>query len=160
MALDSMRLAIEKDAPGEPNDGFLREDALFVLVIITDEDDYSLSVDSYECGGENFPWDDLVPLGDYQAFLDERFGGPDRYVVAVIAGAEVCTETDWASSCEEGDEYLGALHAARLETFVAANVRDAGGNGLFADICTTDLAAALDDALDLVTVACDEYPIE
>jgi len=160
MPLDSMRLAIEKVAAGEPNDGFLREDALFVLVIITDEDDYSLSVDSYECGSENFPWESIVPLVDYQTFLDERFGGPDRYVVAVIAGAELCTETDWASSCEEGDEYLGALHAQRLETFIEENIEGGGGNGLFADICTTDPAGALSDALDLVTVACDEYPVE
>jgi hypothetical protein len=159
MPLDSLRMAIEKTAPGLVNEGFLRDHSLFVAVIITDEDDYSLTVDTFEC--DEFPWDLRVPLVEYSDFLDEWFGGPERYVVVVIAGAWTCTETTWASVCEEGDMYLGAYHAERLEEFVKLYVGDGYDEyGHFADICTTDLPTGLAQGLSKLTIACDEYVIE
>ncbi|MCK9462722.1 MAG: hypothetical protein M0R80_24135, partial [Proteobacteria bacterium] len=45
MPLLAMRKALEETASGGANEGFLREDALFAVVIITDEDDCSRTDD-------------------------------------------------------------------------------------------------------------------
>jgi hypothetical protein len=69
--IDSASLALSQDfnGPGGCNDGFLRDDALLVVVIITDEDD------SYSAG---------VPDTWYADFIDLKDGLEDNLVVLSI----------------------------------------------------------------------------
>jgi len=168
MPLECMREALEKDAAGEPNEGFLRDNALFIVVIITDEDDCSrvdnnFTITNDTCTGipeyDIPPEPNLVELADFKTYLDDRFGGPERYVVVSIAGELACDPDGYSSTCEEGND--GAKEAIRLKEFIADHVGDSpGDNGLFADICTTVLPDALGQALEKMEVACDEFPVE
>ncbi len=163
MPLLCMSMAIEKSAPGEANEGFLREEAMFVAVVITDEDDCSRLDDDFTIGIEvcsNFPEKhNLMDLEEFKIVLDERFGGPQGYVFVAIAGRQSCDATAYPSSCDGDDEsFAGASRALRLQNFVNQYVGpSAGANSLFADICTTSLPDALAAALEKIEVACDAY---
>jgi len=165
MPLLGMKMALEKTEAGEVNEGFLRENALFIAVAITDEDDCSRLDDDFEIGIEkcaNFPEKhNLIDLQVFKDELDERFGGPERYVFVAIAGQSDCGAGSYASAC--GDPELdGAESALRMQDFVNGFVgASAGGNGLFFDICSVSLPDALAAALDQMEVVCDDFtPVE
>ncbi len=161
MPLSCMTLALEKMVPSEPNEGFLRPNALFVVVIITDEDDCSHPEDD---NNFNIPDDNcmsapkrhnLVPLEVYKQMLDDRFG-TRGYVVVTIAGRTSCDLSGVA--CDADDPYSGAMMAKRLTDFTENYVGTGENqNGVFADICTSDMPTALEQALDKMAVVCDEY---
>ncbi|MCP4675058.1 MAG: hypothetical protein GY854_06055 [Deltaproteobacteria bacterium] len=161
MPLASLRLALEKVAPGEPNEGFLREEALFVVVIITDEDDCSrpdgdndFSMFSDDCMAAPLKHN-LVDLGEFQQILESRFG-EGGYVVVTIAGASDCEVS--GTMCSANDNYGGAMLADRLIDFTENYIgTEEGRNGVFADLCTIELPTALEQALDKMEVVCDEY---
>jgi hypothetical protein len=146
MPLRSMQLALEKTAPGEPNEGFLREDALFVALILADEDDCSMPGDEwYLTETQNYetclgppPAEDLIDLAAFRDYLDGLFGDPSRYVVATVAGSDACST---------------ASDAVRLRDFVENHVV----NGVTADICVDDLTEALAEALTEMEITCDEW---
>jgi len=165
MPLQCMALALHKDQPGEVNEGFLREDSLFILVIITDEDDCSRTDNNFTithdtCTSDPLAEGMLVPLQSYKDYLDERFGSPSRYVVVTIAGLDGCGADAYPTTCNEDSSYAGAKAAIRLQDFMD-NYIGAGpdDNGLFSDICTNTMTDALQEALEKMTVACDEFPI-
>lgn len=168
MPLEGMRLALAKDAPGQPNEGFLREDSLFIAIVITDEDDCSRTddnfvIDPYAIEPFNCmhpkPDPKLEPLTTYREALDERFGGPDNYVFVAMAGRNRCGAEVYPTKCDSDDgQYAGAAQAIRLFEFVHGYVnKDGGKNGMFIDICTSDLADALAGALDKMQVACNNF---
>jgi hypothetical protein len=165
MPLHGMGLAIAKDQPGETNDGFFRDNSLAIVVIITDEDDCSTYENNFTITSDNCmgppQHEFLEPLETYKAFLDEKFGGEDKYVVVTIAGLEGCGADAYPTTCDEDDSYAGALDAERLIDFMENYVGlEEGGSGVFADICTMSMSEALDEALLKMEVACDEFPIE
>jgi len=151
-------------APTGPNFGFLRQNSLLMLIILTDEDDCSTDADRVEdtlCMDLLHPFamttgdagctdadgndlGDVLPLDHYLTFLDGLMGGRNHWAAAVIAGETSCS-TDF------GDAYT----AYRLKRFVEA----VGTNGVFRDICEADLTQALDAALGTLTIACDEYEL-
>jgi len=145
-----------QSAEGMPNEGFYRKDdnSLLVVVIITDEDDCSI----LNGGTMNLSFSDAADcneetsIGLYapetiKAFLDELTGGAERYVVVGIAGGEGgCSETSLGS----------AIDAKRVRELVEL----CEPYGVFGDICSGDLSTSLDEALDTIELACDEFPIE
>ncbi len=162
MPLECMREALTKDAAGQVNEGFLRDDSLFILVAITDEDDCSRTDNNFKIGQDqcmlNPSAHNLVPLQDFKDYLDQRFSGNSRYVVVAIAGATTCTSSAVSSSCDPSDPYAGAQQAVRLQDYVANYTNP---NSLFSDICTQDMPTALQTALEKMTVACDQFtPIQ
>lgn len=163
MPLQCLGLALAKDQPGQANDGFLRDNALFVTVIITDEDDCSTTEDDFVIMDDACmtPTPDpfLEPLQSYKDFLDETFGGSDRYVVVTVAGLDGCGAEAYPTTCEEDDVYAGAMGAERLVDFMQNYIgTEETDNGVFSDICSESMSDALAVALDKMTVACDEYP--
>jgi len=156
-----------QSAPGGPNEGFLRPDALLMLILITDEDDCSAEIDEFSAdtvidlnhplasasstdngctdgtGNENDAAD-WISLQHTLDFLDGLVGARSHWAAAVIAGETSC-------SSSFGDAYT----AHRLLHFVQM----AGDNAVFGDICAGDLSGALDDALDALQVACDDYEL-
>jgi hypothetical protein len=151
-------------APGGPNEGFLRPNALLMLIIVTDEDDCSTDVErldyrtvidtahpfavppagDFACTDEegNDTGEPYWPISHYLRFFDDLMGGSNRWAAAVIAGQESCQSA-----------YGSAFTAHRLRRFVEG----VGDNGVFSDICQADLAQALGEALDTLTVACDDF---
>jgi hypothetical protein len=169
MPLECMREALDKDAPGLTNEGFLREDALFIVVAITDEDDCSRTDNDFTISNDQCmtdpvypPEETLVPLQEFKDYLNGRFGGQDRWVFVTVSGATDCDTTSWSSdSCDPEDPYAGAFESVRLIDWMNNYVGVADGdNGVFADICTTSLPDALAAALEKMEVACDDYVIE
>jgi len=162
MPLECMREALDKDAPGKVNEGFLRQDALFITVIITDEDDCSRTDNNFKIGQDqcmlNPSAHNLVPLQEFKDYLDQRFGDNSRYVMVAIAGATDCTSSAVSAQCDPSDPYAGAMGAVRLQDYIA-NYTNA--NSLFSDICTQNMPTTLKTALDKMTVACDSFvPIQ
>jgi hypothetical protein len=115
--------------PGGPNEGFYRgENALFVVVNLTDED-------------EDAMYTDTTPA-QTKARLDAFAGGEERYVAVTIAGP---------TDCESA--FGDAIEATVLQTFT-----DLVPNGYFGNICDGDLADSLAQALELIQASCDALP--
>ncbi len=145
MPLYTTELALTERVSDGTNQGFLREDALLALVILSDEDDCSrtdnnFSVESDQCHPE---WPENVPIDHFTTFLDTVKGDRGRWATAVIAGPNNC-------SSDFGD----ATNARRLQQFVT----DTGTNAVFSSICQGDLSGALGDALETFDAACEAFP--
>lgn len=129
------------------NAGFLRDDALLAIVIITDEDDcsrrdnnFSVTTDSDGCA---------VMPSELVTFLDTLKGGRGRWAAAVVAGPGPGTCT---SSFGE------AAEANRLKNFVSNANAGASQNVVFSSICDGNMAASLTAALDTFQSACESFP--
>ena len=166
MPLYAMEHALSPEhhsAPGGANAGFLRSDALLMVIIITDEDDCSSNNDTIDqrtiidmmhpfagMSGDNgctnadgeTTDEQYLPVNHYIEFLDGLMGIRTHWAVAVIAGQ---------TSCESS--FGTAYTAHRLNDFTEA----AGSNAIFSDICAADLAGALDEALEILEIACEDY---
>ena len=128
------------------NAGFLREDALFVAIILTDEDDQSRA-DTYPTSFQDDIWSE-----DYAAELDlyaEIFlaikPSYEYMVFGVISGPE-------GESCTS--DFGGAAASPRLHEFLTYT----GDWGTWASICEEDLDGAIATVLDTIELACDEMP--
>mgnify|MGYP001320411326 CR=1 FL=1 len=125
------------EALHDPNNaGFLRDDSLVVIVIITDEDTHD---------------HDLATMVEIRqrmlAAVDDRL---DRLVVlAIAAGAGVFEAPE--SVC--GGPYGNAAPARRIASIVAS-FRE---RGIFQPICEGDLATSFTTVLDDVVSACEDY---
>jgi hypothetical protein len=156
---DEQPLAAVSDALGPrvgdgTNAGFVRDDALLAVVVLTDEDDCSVT-------GERFTIDsevpssgaacvpgrpvELVDVSATLASLDTLKGDPGRWAMAVIAGPGPGT-----CSSPFGD----AQPAARLLDLVARKQPNAS----FSSLCEGDLTGALADALATFDQACRAFP--
>jgi hypothetical protein len=145
MPLDVMKLALSDRVKDGTNAGFLRDDALLAIVMLTDENDCSLQGSKVSKGSDkeicaNNP---LTKVGDYVSFLDGLKKAHGRWATAVIAG-----ERDCSSKFGQADA------ASRLQDFVTAT----GKTGKFSSICQGDLNQSLKDALNTFDVACKEFP--
>jgi hypothetical protein len=147
MPLHTAELAFTERMSDGTNQGFLREDALLALVIISDEDDCSrtdnnFSIESDSCHPE---WPENPAISYYTGFLDTLKGERGRWATAVIAGPGPGT-------CES--DFGEAFPARRLRRFVD----ETGENAVFSSICDGDLATGLGAALDTFSAACESFP--
>ena len=145
MPFFATELALTDRMADGTNQGFLRDDALLALVILTDEDDCSRSdndftVESDQCDPE---WPEQQPVSSFIDFLDETKGDRGRWATAVIAGETSCQSS-----------FGDAFEAKRLKQFV----NQTGDNAVFSSICEGDLTMALADAIDNFTAACEHFP--
>lgn len=162
--LSSARSALALDTTG-----FLRDDALLVLVLITDVDDYG----EYDQQGFGGPCDGFLctemsqPVQQiYDQLVTLKGGSPEALATIVVAGDPTITEGmntcgQPATCCGVGlGECAQAHHAPRLYEFADLMV---GSNGFTGNIC--DGAAqvpiliqnALENEIDL---ACQTYEPE
>jgi hypothetical protein len=155
MPLDAARLALtDQIASGGTNAGFLRDDALLAIVLLTDEEDCSRLDGRTDADAitlrliddpETVICRSLATPQQYVDIFDDVKGGRDRWATAVIAGDGTC----------EGDgSGNGAEDSPRLKDFVAKT----GENAIFRSICDDDFSPALKDALDTFQAACDGLP--
>lgn len=144
MPLYALKLALNDRMNDGTNKGFLRDDALLAIVVLTDEDDCSREDDNFKIANDvcsTMP--NTKPVAEYAAMLDVAAKGPGRWASAVIAGDKKC-------SSSFGD----AAEATRLKQFISI----AGKNGTFSSICDGDLTPALQKALDTFDAACKNFP--
>jgi len=143
-----------QSAPGGPNEGFYRktENSLLVVVVITDEDDCSIQnggtmslslLEGSDCNEETSTG--LFPPEEMKVFLDGLTGGEGRYVVVGIGGED-------AGGCSSS--FGDAAEARRLKELVEL----CGDYGVFGNICDGDLSTSLQEALDVMEIACDDMP--
>ncbi|HEY8375113.1 MAG TPA: hypothetical protein VIK91_01435 [Nannocystis sp.] len=118
------------------NAGFLRDDSLLFIVILTDEDTY------------DFVYASMVDIR--RRILDAVGGDLERLVVLAIAGGQGVFEMP-ATICE--GVYGGAAPGRRIIS-ITRGFRE---RGLFQDICEGDLAATFHDVLDDVVSACAAF---
>lgn len=145
MPLEATKLALNDRMADGTNAGFLRDDALLAVIILTDEDDCSREDNDFEFSATSpcSPEHGFKPVADYKKMLDNVAKGAGRWATAVIAGDKSC-------SSAFGD----AIEAKRLKEFVSL----AGDNGVFSSICDGDLTQGLERALDKFDSACKELP--
>ncbi len=126
------------------NPGFLRDDALLGIVILTDEDDCSHTATTFTTTGDACDGDPNLQMpAEVIASLDQIKGDRGRWAAAVIAGQ---------TNCESS--FGTAVEGERLKQFA----QQAGANVVFGDICGGDLAPVLAQALDTFQAACDNFP--
>jgi hypothetical protein len=119
---------------GGCNSGFLREGALFVLVIITDEEDDGASVGD---------------PADWTAAVTEVRGDDDVVVLGLVGHDKpnACIADQW-------DGMNGAEIAPRLIAFTESFT-----HGLVGDVCAPSYADFFAQAVDGIAVACDVVPV-
>ncbi len=117
------------------NAGFLREGALLVLVIITDEED-----DGASAGNPS----------DWTADVLAAKGGDDNVVVLGLVGHEKPNDC----IAEQWDGMRGAEIAPRLVEFTQSFT-----HGLVGDVCAPSYAEFFTEAVDGIAVACNVVPV-
>jgi hypothetical protein len=147
MPLEALNQAITDRVSDGVNDGFMRDDALLAIVILTDEDDCSYINDNFTLGFDENLCDDPTAVDQYVSIVDSVKGDRSRWAVSVIAGVN----GDCSSAL--GD----AAAANRLVSFAG----QVGNNATQSSICEGDLATGLADALAKFEQACESFePIE
>jgi hypothetical protein len=114
-----------------PNAGFSRDDALLVIIAITDEDEQ--------------PTPDRTAQEVYDRIIAAKGGDVRRVVFLGIGGSSSCTGV-----------YGTADQAVKLRSvtdlFIAAD------RGVWWDLCAGNLENGLDQAFAIISRACDELP--
>jgi len=130
--MDAMLAALHPDSDlMSCNDGFLRDDALLVIVLITDEEDADDSV------GDPVSW--------YESVVQAKGGDEERVVVLSLVGhpkPNDCIPTQWTGM-------MGAEIATRILQFTSIFPY-----GYVGDICSTDYAPFFADATDHIDTVC------
>ncbi|MBL4684947.1 MAG: hypothetical protein JKY37_10185 [Nannocystaceae bacterium] len=119
----------------ECNRGFLREDALLVIVLITDEEDEG------DSEGDPLRWHELV--------LEAKGYDEDAVVVLSLIGHDkpnACIATQWTGM-------MGAEISPRLIEFTERFV-----HGTVGDVCAPDYTDAFASAVDGIAQACGLAP--
>jgi hypothetical protein len=123
--------------PGECNEGFLRDDALLVVTVITDEEDDGKS------DGDPALWKQIV--------VDAKGGEPNAVVPLALVG-----DTDLQNPvCEEFDGDVGADGSPRLRAWA-----ESFEHGMWGSVCSDDYAPFFAQAVSTIDLACDEFEPE
>jgi hypothetical protein len=141
---------------GNDSTGFLREDALLVLVMVTDVDDYG----AYDQQGGNSCGLGCPDAGPpvqtlYDTLVSLKADDPAGVATIVIAGDP--TSNAGVNICNQPQSCQTAFHADRLYEFASLH---AGTNGFTADVC--DGAGAVPQAVQTalgenIDLACQEF---
>jgi hypothetical protein len=111
------------------NEGFLRDEALLVVIAITDEDEQPT---------DGMPGDSQ---GLYNLLVGAKGGDPDRVVFLGVGGSTPCVG-------EYGEINVGA-------DLLQGITREFGSNGIWWDLCDGRLEDGLEDAINTIQVACE-----
>ena len=146
MPLEGLRLALTDRMADGSNAGFLREDALLAVVILTDEEDCSRTDNNFTLGLGADICDAPSPVASYVTAIDGVMGDRSRWAAAIIAGVG-----PGACSSDLGN----AEEATRLLDFAA----QVGPNAITSSICEGDLATPLADAMAVFQEACNDIVV-
>jgi hypothetical protein len=138
--MDAMRAALSPEmiAANACNAGFLRDDAILVVTLITDEED-----DVDDNGSTDGPqeW--------FQALVAAKLGNAAAVVLIGFVG-----DTGLPGAlCKPLSGTDGAERSPRLHEFIA----NAGDLGLASSVCADDFAPAFAEAIAKIDKACDDF---
>jgi hypothetical protein len=125
--------APENNVEGACNASFIREDALLVVVIVTDEDDTMATEECPWCGSEGTVADWFETLVAHKQGIEENI------VVLSIVGHQ------WQADCP----------AAKAENII--EMTEMFTYGSLGDVCAPDYADFFSDALSVIDTACDGF---
>lgn len=152
-------LSTAVDLLGNDQSGFLRDDALLVLVLMSDVDDYGWydQAGGNLCGlGCNVSGQPVQTL--YDTLVGLKGGDPAGVSTIVVAGdPNASAGNNGCGQPQSCGGFNSAFHAERLYEFATLH---AGMNGFTADICAGPDAVpnAVDTALaDNIDLACQEF---
>lgn len=147
-------------APGDCNGGFVRDDAILVVTIITDEEDNSGDINPFpKLDGSCEPADsDPNSAGEpqtwYEQIVDAKLGDPSAVVMLSLIG-----DCDQNGECggiifdpDDPTASDGAEPAPRLRELT--NMWDHGNLG---PVCAPDYAPFFESAVSVVSQACDDF---
>jgi hypothetical protein len=153
--MQTMQAALSPDmnGPGGCNEGFLRDDALLVIVIITDEeDDHEIA----GCAQDTYPGSDGGPGQWFEGVVAAKAGVEENIVVLSLVGPPgpnpaACPAID---KCD-GD-FNGAELAARIVAFTNMFT-----NGFVGRVCEASYGDFFSEAVGVISTACENFvPIE
>jgi hypothetical protein len=140
--IDAIRAVVATDSGC--NEGFLRDDALLVVVVISDEDD-GLANPPAPTPFTPEPGGSAGDPPDWFADIAAAKGDESRMVVlSLVSGPDV-------SACNASE----AQPADRLSAFT-----DMFTHGFVGDICNPDFSVFFDEAIAVVDSACSEFEPE
>jgi len=143
--MDTLRAALMPDmnGPGQCNEGFVRDDALLVVVVITDEEDLlDSAVIQNGSDGDPATWfDGVVALAG---------GVEENVVVLSLVGNPSPSACDGLTGEDEGAEV-----AERLIDFTERFTY-----GTLRDVCAPSYAPFFEDAVSVIELACDGFTPE
>jgi len=129
----------EEGNPGQCNEGFIRDDALLVIVIITDEADGPGDPD----GGPPVASSPGDPDSWYDTVVDAKFGLPENVVVLSLIN------------------YVGGPCPPASNTANGQNIADFTllfeDNGFLGGICEIDYGPIFEEAIGVIDEACDNF---
>ncbi len=120
---------------GACNDGFLRSDALLVVVVITDDVPFFSDMDDAHILADTSSW--------YDALVDAKGGNPNGMVVI---GFVPWDDLECMSS-------VYAIESPNLIRFVEGF----GDGGVLASVCSDDYGAVFESALSVIDESCDNF---
>ncbi len=121
--------------PGACNEGFMREDALLVLVIITDEYDGMGDPEAGPSPGTPMDWYDEVVLA--------KAGIPENVVVVSLVNSA-------GGPCPPASLVFDGVNIVDFTNMF-------GTNGLVGGVCELDYSPVFSQAVDVIDVACDNF---
>jgi hypothetical protein len=136
-------LSDTNDGPGECNEGFIRDEALLVIVIITDEWD---GPDDPE-GPGGFSMGD--PETWFEAVIEAKGGIEENAVVMSLINYTAGDDED-PSPCPPLDAYSDGQHIKTFTEMFEAN-------GFVGGICQTDYGPTFMDAVGVINTACQNF---
>ncbi|KIG14249.1 hypothetical protein DB30_06998 [Enhygromyxa salina] len=122
------------NGPGACNEGFIRDDALLVVVIISDENDQEVCVPFFGCMGGS----EGDPVDWFEKFKAYKNGIQENIVVLALVG--------------DGDNSCGADNCSRLIALTNWFF-----NGSVGDICAPSYETFFNDAIAVIDDACDNF---
>jgi hypothetical protein len=126
------------------NAGFIREDALLAVVMLTDEEDASTTDNNFTMDASGTTPTNWNPQDEVN-FLDTLKGNRTRWASAVIAGDGDCSSS-----------FGNAANAQRLKDFVNLANGQGSTQAVFSSICEGNLTNGLKAALDTFQAACGQ----
>lgn len=120
---------------GACNEGFIREDALLVLVIITDENDGPTDTEGMPSPGTAMDW--------YDAVVAAKQDIPENVVVVSLVNSV-------GGPCPPTDSVFDGVHIVEFTQLF-------GKNGLVGGVCEADYSPFLAQAVDVIDLACDNF---
>lgn len=161
--MDSLLAAVGSlVGPGQCNEGFLRDDAILVVTIITDEEDSPLDTSfNPPLDGSCEPADsDLNSVGDpaswHASLVAAKGGDEDAVVVLSLLGdcdiAGSCPGIALANPLDPTSDVSGAEPAPRLRAFT-----EMFGFGSVGPVCADDYAPFFEEAVGMIDSACDDF---
>ena len=131
---------------GACNEGFLRDDALLVVTVISDEEDDIELGGSRGSPGEPADW--------HRAVLKAKGGLEEMVVTLGLIGTEASTDCNPLAETGQGNVLTGAEKSPRLESFV----KMFGPRGFIGDVCAPNYDSFFEKAVAVIDFACDSLP--